>query len=249
MISHQVIKPMMVPQRFNYDENKSLVPNVYQYRTPQHGSHFTLIRLLRMLRHGVGLSRSSEGYLRVDMLIDDFDSKFGMRQDCESALDIMLRNRLAEANNRLDTYAVDKAGTDGKELIYADEIRITAFGIYMLEDLSRTFTYLELASLDCGLADEGLYQTLCQAAQNERFFGTNARRKRMMSRLERAEIFVKYLEKEEAREKVEFLLHDSDDIMAVVIKAFGEDKQRALESARKNIPTSEEVDEAPENIV
>jgi hypothetical protein len=70
-----------------------------------------------------------------------------------------------------------------------------------------------------------------------------------MSRLERAEIFVKYLEKEEAREKVEFLLHDSDDIMAVVIKAFGEDKQRALESARKNIPTSEEVDEAPENIV
>jgi hypothetical protein len=35
---------------------------------------------------------------------------------------------------------VEKAGTNGKELIFADEIRITAFGIYMLEHLSRTFT-------------------------------------------------------------------------------------------------------------
>ena len=32
VISHQVVKPMMVPQRFNYDENKSLVPNVFQCR-------------------------------------------------------------------------------------------------------------------------------------------------------------------------------------------------------------------------
>jgi hypothetical protein len=32
---------------------------------------------------------------------------------------------LVEANNRLDEYAVEKAGTNGKELSYADEIKIT----------------------------------------------------------------------------------------------------------------------------
>jgi hypothetical protein len=88
---------------------------------------------------------------------------------------------------------VAKAGTDGKELIYADQLRITAFGKYMLETLSRTFTYLELASLDCGIADEAVYQALCNAAIAERAAGPEARYKRMTLRLERATMFVEYL--------------------------------------------------------
>lgn len=236
VISHQVIKPMMIPQRFSYDENKSLIPNLYQCRTPQHGSHFTTIRILRTIRYGVGMSPGSEGYWRVDALIDEFDSKFGMRQDCESALDVVLRHGLVEANNRLDSYFVEKAGTDGHELIYADEIRITAFGIYMLEYLSRTFTYLELVSLDCGLADESLYHSFCKAAAAERIAGTSEeRRARMMSRMERASAFVRYLQADEDREKSEFLLNDADGIMPSVAAAFEEDKGRALASAAKNI--------------
>jgi hypothetical protein len=236
VISHQVIKPMMVPQRFSYDENKSLIPNVYQCRTPQQGSHFTTVRLLGMLRHRTGNLPDSGGYLRVDAIIDEFESKFGMRQDCESALDVLLRHGLVEANNRLDSYSVEKAGSDGRELIYADEIRITAFGIYMVEYLSRTFTYLELVSLDCGLGDEPLYHSFCKAAATERNAGTSEeRRARMLSRMERASSFVHYLQAEEAREKAEFLLNDADDIMPGVVTAFEEDKQRALASAAKNI--------------
>lgn len=237
VISHQVIKPMMVPQRFNYDENKSRVPNVYQCRTPSHGSHFTTVRVLRMLRHGISTSPDQGGFWRVDALIDEFDSKFGMRQDCESALDIMLRHGLVEANNRLDTYSVEKAGTEGRELIYADEVRITAFGIYMLDYLCRTFTYLELVSLDCGLADEKLYHSFCKAAANERAMGTTAnKRGRLDSRLKRATMFAKYLQEDEAREKSEFLLNETEDIMPSVVVAFEEDKRRALASAQKNIP-------------
>jgi hypothetical protein len=237
VISHQVVKPMMVPQRFNYDENKSLVPNVFQCRTPTHGSHFTTVRMLRMLRHGISVSPDQGGYWRVDALIDEFDSKFGMRQDCESALDILLRHGLVEANNRLDTYSVEKAGTDGKELIYADEIRITAFGIYMLDYLCGTFTYLELVSLDCGLADEKLYHSFCKAAAEERIMGTNAdKRGRMASRLKRATAFVQYLQDDENREKSEFLLGESEEIMSGIRKSFEEDKERALASADRNIP-------------
>ena len=228
---------MMVPQRFNYDENKSLIPNVYQCRTPTHGSHFTTIRLLRMLRHGISVSPDQGGYWRVDALIDEFDSKFGMRQDCESALDVLLRHGLVEANNRLDTYAVEKAGTDGKELIYADEIRITAFGIYMLDYLCGTFTYLDLVSLDCGLADEKLYHAFCRAASDERIMGTNADKLgRMTSRLKRATAFVQYLQDDENRERGEFLLGESEEIMSAVRAAFELDRQRAIASAKKNIP-------------
>ena len=237
VISHQVIKPMMVPQRFNYDENKSLVPNVYQCRTPSKGSHFTTVRLLRMLRHGISISPVEGGYWRVDALLDEFDNKFGMRQDCESALDVMLRHGLVEANNRLDTYSVAKAGTDGKEMIYADEVRITAFGLYMLDYLCRSATYLDLVSLDSGLADEKLYHTFCKSAAEERSMGTsNDKHGRLDARLKRTASFIKYLQEEESREKSEFLLSETEDIMPLVIKSFEEEKQRAISSAQRNIP-------------
>jgi hypothetical protein len=195
VINHQVIKPMMIPQRFNYDENKSLIPNIYQCRTPSHGSHFTALRILHMLRRGISTSPEQGGFSRVDALVDEFDSKFGLRQDSESALDMMLRYGLIEANNRLDCYSVEKAGSEGKEFIYADEVRITAFGVYMVDYLSSTFTYLDLVCLDCGLADEALYHEFCRAAARERAMGSD-KRSRLESRLKRAAAFVKYLKVE-----------------------------------------------------
>lgn len=71
----------------------------------------------------------------------------------------------------------------------------------------------------------------------------------MLSRMERAEAFVDYLKQEEARERAEFLLPDSDDIMGPIAKAFEEDKQRALESARRNLPNSGDTDEISEKVV
>jgi hypothetical protein len=236
VIDHQVIKPMMVPQRFNYDEDKSLIPNVYQCRTPSRGSHFTMTRILRMLRQGVSISPDRGGYWRVDALVGEFDSKFGMRQDCESALDVMLRHGLIEANNRLDTYSVEKSGGDGREMIYADEVRITAFGIYMLDYLAPQFTYLDLVSLDCGLGDEKVYHAFCNAASDERTKGiARDKRGRLNSRLKRVEAFVKYLQEEEAREKSEFLLAESEEIMPAITSAFEGEKPRVLTSAKRNL--------------
>ncbi len=236
VIAHQVIKPMMVPQRFNYDEDKSIVPNVYQCRTPSHGSHFTMIRVLRTLRHGTSVSPDRGGYWRVDALLDDFDSRFGMRQDCESSLDVMLRHGLVEANNRLDSYSVEKSGGNGDEIIYADEIRITAFGTYMLDYLAPSFTYLDLVSLDCGLADEKVYQQFCNSASDERDMAINHdKERRLDSRLKRVQAFVKYLQQEEAREKNEFLLAESEESMPTVSAAFEAEQPRVLASARKNL--------------
>jgi len=241
VIDHQVIKPMMVPQRFNYDEDKSLIPNIYQCRTPSRGSHFTMVRVLRMLRQGASTFHDKAGYWRVDALVGDFDSKFGMRQDCESALDVLLQHGLVEANNRLDRYSVEKSGGDGHEMIYADEVRITAFGIYMLDYLSPQFTYLDLVSLDCGLGDEKLYNSFCNAASDERTMAiAHDKEGRLISRLKRVEAFVEYLQREESREKGEFLLAESEEHMPTVVSSFDAEKPRVMASARKNLgrPTS-----------
>ncbi len=200
------------------------------------GSHFTAIRILKLLGGGVSTSPDQGGFYRVDVIIDEFESKFGMRQDAESALDMMLRYGLVEANNRLDTYTVEKAGTEGRELIYADEVRVTAFGLYMLEYLCGTFTYLDLISLDCGLSDEKLYHSFCKSASQERNFGTSGDKKsRLELRLKRTAAFVAYLREEESREKGEFLLSDSETVVDGIEASFEADKKRALESARRNI--------------
>ena len=226
---------MMVPQRYNYDEGKSLIPNVYQCRTPARGSHFTTLRILNLLRRGAGGSLDKAGYWRVDALIDEFESKFGMRQDCEAALDVMLRNGLIEANNRLDCFCIEKSPGEGAEMIYADEIRITAFGIYTLDYLAPSFTYLDLVSLDCGLADEATYQQFCKAATGERTLAIQRDKpSRLDSRLRRVEGFIGYLRAEELREKNEFLLADGEEFMPAVDSAFQAERPKVLASARRN---------------
>jgi hypothetical protein len=195
-----------------------------------------MIRILRTLRHGASVSADRGGYWRVDALLDEFDSKFGMRQDCESALDVMLRHGLVEANNRLDSYSVEKSDGSGDEIIYADEIRITAFGIYMLDYLAPSFTYLDLVSLDCGLADEKVYQQFCNAASDERDMAINHDKEgRLDSRLKRVQTFIRYLQQEEARERNAFLLAETEETMPTVTAAFDEEKPRVLASARKNL--------------
>lgn len=233
VISHQVVKPMMIPQRFNYDENKSLIPNIYQCRNRIKGSHFTSIRFLHTLRSGISTTPIDGGFLRVEGLLDNFEAKYGSREDCEVVVDMMLQHGLIEANNRLDKYSVEKAGSEGQEQIFADEVRITAFGIYMLDELSRSFSYLDLVSLDCGLADESLYHQFCNMAARERSFGSD-KTKRLESRLERASLFLKYLEVEESKEKTEFALTSGELFMSAIVTAFEIDKLRALESARRN---------------
>ena len=50
---HQVIKPVMTPSRYFYDEKLSDIPNIYQIRNNRHGSHFTALRILRKLAKSV----------------------------------------------------------------------------------------------------------------------------------------------------------------------------------------------------
>ncbi|MEB3734467.1 hypothetical protein ULF88_10950 [Halopseudomonas pachastrellae] len=46
---HQVIKPVMIPNRYFYDESLSDIPNIYQLRSNRHASHFTGLRILRKI--------------------------------------------------------------------------------------------------------------------------------------------------------------------------------------------------------
>src|SRR5262249_34570513 len=138
---HQVIKPFMIPNRFFYDEQTSLIPNLFQIRSKVLGSHFTALRILRRLV--IGHDSSHPPFIPVAKLADEFVENCGMREDVEANTDLLLQHGLVEASNRLEEFSAS-----------VDILKATSYGIFLLQFLTHTFSYLELVCSDCAIGDQ-----------------------------------------------------------------------------------------------
>lgn len=220
---HQVIKPVMIPNRYFYDESVSDIPNIYQIRSSRHGSHFTGLRILRKISKGT--DPSAPQYTAVAELRAYFAETFGMVDDFERNLDTLLRSGFVESNNRLDSYSES-----------VDSIKITSYGLYMLNNLGYYFTYLDLVCTDCGIFDETASNYLTEAAKKEySYFIKGERLDRVKVRLERVGEFLKYITTEEQREKEIYSLGMPDEEMFTTkaSASFQEESKRVLKSAKR----------------
>lgn len=220
---HQVIKPVMVPTRYFYDEKLSDIPNIYQLRSARHGSHFTSLRILRKLSKGIDSLAPS--YFSVAELRGYFAETFNMMEDFEKNLDILLKHGFVEASNRLDKYSID-----------LDEIKITNYGLYMLNELSHYFTYLDLICTDCGIFDQQVSNYLSEAAKDEySLFNKREKVPRIHVRLNRVQQFLDYLKREEVAEREYYALGmpESDMFSNKGLANFEIEKKSVLKSAVK----------------
>ncbi|MGB3878263.1 MAG: hypothetical protein WA980_20620 [Shinella zoogloeoides] len=221
---HQIIKPVMIPNRYFYDENLSDIPNAYQVRYTRHGSHFTSLRILRKLAKNV--ERSVPAYTSVAELKSYFVNTFNMGDDFSSNLDVLLKHGFVEANNRLDRFAED-----------LDSIKITNYGLYMVRDLAYYFTYLDLVCTDCGIFSQSTSNYLVEAARKEYdLFSKGDRLERINTRLDRVEKFIEYLASEEQRERELYSLGMKDEEMftSIIQKTFAAEKTTVIRSAKRN---------------
>lgn len=221
---HQVIKPIMVPDRYFYEERLSEIPNVFQLRDLRNSSHFTCLRILRRLSKNV--DKASDHYASMAELKSYFVETFNMLADFESNINVLLKTGSIEANNRLDAYS---------EAV--DSVKITSYGLYIFKDLAYQFTYVDLICTDCGVFDEETSNYLLSAARDEyNLFTKDARTDRVKTRLDRVEQFLKYLEGEERRERDLFRLDFPDEELFTfrLRESFDADKARILSSAQRN---------------
>lgn len=187
--SHQVIRPVMVPQRYFYDETLSDIPNIFQLRSPRLSSHFTSLRILRKLSKSI--NQASPNYFDILDLKSYFTEKFGMQEDFEKNIDMLLKHGFIESNNRVDYY--DDS---------VDKIRITNYGLYMYKELAFEFTYIDLICTDCAYFDEGTSNFIAAATKEEHYFYTRGKiLERLEQRVSRARKFIEYLISEEVQEK------------------------------------------------
>jgi energy-coupling factor transporter ATP-binding protein EcfA2 len=220
---HQVIKPVMIPNRYFYDESLSDIPNIYQLRSNRHSSHFTGLRILRKISKGS--DKTTPSYHSIAELRAYFSEVFNMAEDFEKNVDVLLKHSCIESNNRLDAYSDN-----------VDSIKVTNYGLYMANELAYYFTYLDLICTDCGIFTEKYAHYLSEAAKKEyRLFTKGDRISRIVVRLERVENFLKYLREEEYREKEAYSLEmpESEMFTNLAIKEFETEKDRVMKSAKK----------------
>jgi hypothetical protein len=220
---HQVIKPVMVPTRYFYDEATSDIPNIFQLRFSRNCSHFTSLRILRKLAKVV--EGSLAGYVTVAQLQTYFVETFNMLEDMQRNLDVLLKHGFVEASNRIDYFSED-----------VDSVKITPYGVYMLKELAYYFTYLDLVCMDCAVFDEEVSNYLSEAARREyELFIRRDRLMRVEVRLDRVERFIDYLGAEEARERDTFSLTMPEEEMFTFCarQAFDVEKAKVLASARR----------------
>jgi hypothetical protein len=222
--SHQVIKPMMIPNRFFYDERQSRMPNLYQLRNEVNSSHFSGLRILNILNNR-SYDKGSSGLIDAKYLIQQFESFYDLKEDCIKHLDIFLTKGIIEANNRLEEFSEN-----------VDQVKITSFGKYMLEELAFDFTFLDLICLDCGIFDEGLNNFLINSGNRElelyhekKFF------ERINVRINKVDRFIDYLEKQEEKEHEDLGLGDNEVKFSKKMRQeFELEKRVVLKSAKSN---------------
>jgi hypothetical protein len=220
---HQVIKPMMIPDRMFYDEKLSRIPNLYRLRNDNNSSHFTGLRILNLLVQKFTSNQS--GFIDAKLFVQEFEEKYHLKDDCERHLDVFMNKGIVESSNRLESF---------NEL--TDQIKITAYGHYVFDTLAFNFAYLDLVSLDSGVFSEELNNYLAKSGNDEsKYKQNNDIMRRMQTRIERVEQFIKYLEIQEAEEFDHFNLDESEIRFSKKVRdSFNEEKERVIISAKKN---------------
>lgn len=222
---HQVVKPMMIPDRHHYSELKSEIPNLFAQRTAD-GSHFTLIRILNYL------SQFAPNFISVSDVVSHFDGKFNMSSDCEVCIDKALLCKLVESNNRLDRLKIVKMNSQD-DFVSADSIKLTSFGRYMLDHLCGSFTYLDLVSADMGYDSEYWQNELVQFLNKEHEVRRD-KLTRINVRLAKVEKFFEYLVNKEQEEVVKYNLDSKEQVVPRFKTQFLSEKPRVLESATRS---------------
>jgi hypothetical protein len=221
---HQVLRPMMIPDRFFYDESLSSIPNIYQVRSDITGSHFTGLRVLDLVSENV--SPLNPVFIPVARLKAAFANRYKMLDDLYKNLDVMLRKGLLESNNRLDEYSDS-----------VDAVKITPYGFYMRTTLSGMFSYMDLVSVDCSIHEESVAHSLAGMARKElEMFFKGIKGDRIELRLARVEEFIEYLCREAAAERDYYSLDTHEVKYASELQAaFIEERERVRGSARRYI--------------
>ena len=214
---HQVLKPLMTPQKYFYQEKSSLIPNIFQLRNLENGSHFTSIRILKYLHNYIN------NYTSLSIMRSEFFAVFNMEEDFIENITLLIEYKLIEADIKVDKYIPE-----------IESITITPYGEYFISLLIHFFSYLDLICSDCEVYDEQTANSITKSAEEEfKLFSKQKKGYRLIHRMSKTNAFLEYLVMQEKEEKEAYNLDEKYLVVNDIILKYKEDILKVRHSASR----------------
>lgn len=218
---HEFLKSVMLGDRHYYKESQSPIMNLFDCGAQKNSSHFTALRILRLLLSHRGEStEEGQGYFEISKALSLFEDLFDDREDFIRSMNRLVNRQLVEVNTR---------STDS--ILGASHVRATSAGWYYSRQLAQSFAYLDLVLQDTPLNQQKVEEELRRMVKEVDNLADKEENKleRMEIRFKRVEVFLNYLQEEEQAEikdrglgKYSSII--SDLVMPGIIDAFGQQR-------------------------
>ena len=177
---HEFIKSISLGSRRFFSETHSPILNVYSIADSENPSHFTKLRLLKILQTVIVQQRSyGKGYETIKRLNELLKSIGTSEFDIKNSLESLTLKGLIENDLHSKKYF---------EKVNA--VRITPAGNYYINYLCSVFVYIDLMQQDTPIYDEDTFNQLDQLASSTL----------LDERIKRCKIFIEYLSNQESQE-------------------------------------------------
>lgn len=203
---HEFVKSIMLGERRYYRDRASAIMNVFDCGSERNASHFTCLRIIRLLSGRRGeWNREGQGFVDIGELLSMSEDTFDNREDVLRSLNRLVSKQLVEVNTK-----------STESISGASHVRTTSAGWYYSKYLVKAFSYLDLVLQDTPLDDSEVESKLREHVHEVDNLSDREDQKleRMSVRFARVRTFIDYLLKEEQREQKEFDLERRADVWA-----------------------------------
>ncbi|MGD0496728.1 MAG: hypothetical protein ABSB28_11955 [Candidatus Bathyarchaeia archaeon] len=181
---HHIIKSIVLEDYKYYSSSHSSVMNVFSVN-PQHTySYFLHLRVLAYLSKRMNYFIAlDKGFIDINQIIEDAEVAGISRKAIEDCMGRLSQFGLVEYDNQ------SKEGFKT-----AQYVKITATGLYYLEELAHSFPYIDLVFMDTPICEEKTLKALRRGLNADSILN---KKDRMEARFERTHTFLKYLKQME----------------------------------------------------
>ena len=230
---HEFLQAVMLGDRNYYSEKNSDIINLFAVVGRSDESHFNRIAVIARVMSAVGEATSrGKGFVPVSRIVTDCEELGMSSETCLMTIGFLVQKRLL-ASDTLE-----------KEMIKAEErwVRGTTAVMHYVDDLVMEFTYIDQTILDTGIGRVAARELLLEASRQ--ISTESSRYKKLKIRLDRTEIYLKYLV-DEYTDSSFARAGDKFDrkVMNLAITArneFSRRKERILQNAQKAFSVSDE---------
>lgn len=187
---HEFIRAVIYGNNTYYNSDSSYIVNLFDIHYQYQEEHFLALIILSILDKSAN-SGKNNGFMEVQTLYHHLQSIGFIIDQIDTLLSILISKNLIEPSTR---------GVSHDKKLLPSSLRITTTGSYHIQYLHKSFTYIDAIIVDTPIFDTDIRGSIQNSMS-------------ISDRLNRADVFIKYLDKVWNNfDKTQTIFYDWDDV-------------------------------------